>query len=101
MVPNGRRTTLRKAIRHASHTRSDSDNLVVRCLLDDGTVGYGEGVPRDYVTGETLEKSLTMLEATDLTGQLPACRSFLPIHNHRSSLRKGFTRESVIPATWS
>src|SRR5262249_45450104 len=49
------RIPLRKAVRHASYTRSDTDNLVVRCVLDDGTAGFGEGVPREYVTGETVE----------------------------------------------
>ncbi|MBV8608644.1 MAG: dipeptide epimerase, partial [Singulisphaera sp.] len=46
---------LKKAIRHASHVRTTSDSLVVRVTLDDGQVGYGEGVPRAYVTGETIE----------------------------------------------
>src|SRR4051812_45275185 len=43
---------LKKPIRHASHERRSSDNLVVRATLDEGHQGYGEGVPRDYVTGE-------------------------------------------------
>ena len=46
------RIPLRKPIKHASHSRTETDNLVVRCVLGDGTIGYGEGVPRDYVTGE-------------------------------------------------
>ena len=41
---------LKMKIRHASHERVTSDNLVVRATLDDGRVGYGEGVPRSYVT---------------------------------------------------
>ena len=48
---------LRKAIRHASHVRSTSDNLVVCATLRSGQVGYGEGVPRSYVTGETIESA--------------------------------------------
>ena len=52
---------LKKKIRHASHERVTSDNLVVRVTLDDGSVGYGEGVPRSYVTGETIETALTTL----------------------------------------
>jgi L-alanine-DL-glutamate epimerase-like enolase superfamily enzyme len=51
------RIPLRKTIRHASHTRTDNDTLVVRCKLDDGTVGWGEGLPREYVTGETIDST--------------------------------------------
>ena len=40
---------------HALAERSSSTNVVVRVRLEDGTVGYGEGVPREYVTGETVE----------------------------------------------
>jgi hypothetical protein len=43
------RIPLVRPIRYASHARTSTDNLVVRCVLDDGTEGFGEGVPRDYV----------------------------------------------------
>ncbi|HWE40026.1 MAG TPA: enolase C-terminal domain-like protein [Isosphaeraceae bacterium] len=56
---------LKKAIRHASHERSASDSLVVRATLDDGTVGFGEGVPRPYVTGETIASAVAALEGFD------------------------------------
>lgn len=56
---------LRKAIRHASHSRTSSANLLVRVKLLDGTVGHGEGVPREYVTGETIESAFAMLGAFD------------------------------------
>ncbi len=56
---------LKKVIKHASFERSVSENLVVRVRLSDGIVGYGEGVPRPYVTGETLETAFAALEAHD------------------------------------
>ena len=56
---------LRKPIRHASHERTTSDSLVVRASLDNGTVGFGEGVPRSYVTGETIETGFAALERFD------------------------------------
>jgi muconate cycloisomerase len=56
---------LRKPIKHASHERTTSENLVVRAELDDGTAGYGEGVPREYVTGETIESAGAMLSRFD------------------------------------
>lgn len=43
---------------HALASRSSTTNLVVRVQLSDGSVGYGEGVPREYVTGETAETAL-------------------------------------------
>lgn len=56
---------LRKPIKHASHERTVSDNLVVRATLNDGTVGFGEGVPREYVTGETIETAFASLSRFD------------------------------------
>jgi muconate cycloisomerase len=70
------RIPLRKPIRHASHTRSSTDNVAVRCVLDDGTEGFGEGVPRDYVTGETIDSALSLLQASDLGAQMEPCRDF-------------------------
>lgn len=66
---------LKKPIKHASHERTTSDSLVVRATLDDGQVGYGEGVPRSYVTGETIESTFASLSALDYSRQLgrPTC----------------------------
>jgi muconate cycloisomerase len=38
---------------HALAERRSTTNVVVKVTLTDGSVGYGEGVPRDYVTGES------------------------------------------------
>lgn len=54
---------LKTKIKHASHERTTSDNLIVRATLDSGHVGYGEGVPRSYVTGETIETTFAALSA--------------------------------------
>jgi len=70
------RIPLRKTIRHASHTRDSTDNVVVRCLLDDGTEGFGEGVPREYVTGETIDQAIQFLRDSDLAGQLEPCPDY-------------------------
>lgn len=64
------RVALRRKVTHASHVRTDTDNVVVRCKLSDGSTGYGEGVPRDYVTGETLDSALELLKRSDLAKQL-------------------------------
>jgi muconate cycloisomerase len=70
------RIPLRKPFRHASHTRSYSDNVVVRCVLEDQTQGFGEGVPREYVTGETIASALELLCRSNLGTQLEPCRDF-------------------------
>ncbi len=41
--------------RHASASRAQAENLIVAAHSDCGGVGYGEGCPRSYVTGETVE----------------------------------------------
>jgi len=46
---------------HALAERRSSTNVYVRLRLDDGSVGYGEGVPREYVTGETVEGAVAAL----------------------------------------
>jgi muconate cycloisomerase len=39
--------------KHSIASRGWSDSIFVKLILDDGTVGYGESLPREYVTGET------------------------------------------------
>jgi muconate cycloisomerase len=67
---------LRKPVRHASYTRTSTDNVIVRCVLEDGTIGYGEGVPREYVTGETIDTALALLRESDVASQLEPCGDF-------------------------
>ncbi|HKI35002.1 MAG TPA: dipeptide epimerase [Gemmataceae bacterium] len=70
------RIPLVRPVRHASHSRTSTDNLVVRCVLDDRTEGFGEGVPREYVTGETIDSALDLLRRSDLAAQVEPCRDF-------------------------
>ena len=83
------RLPLKRAFAHASSTRHESENVLVCCELEDGTTGWGEGVPRSYVTGETPDGCLAQLGATPLSEQLGAdcsswpevirlCESFVP-----------------------
>jgi muconate cycloisomerase len=76
MVAYHVRIPLRKPIKHASHSRGETDNVLIRCVLDDGTEGFGEGVPRDYVTGETIDSDLALLKRSDLRSQLDPCADF-------------------------
>ena len=45
----------RTVFRHASASRRRAENLIVAAHSDTGHIGYGEGCPRDYVTGETVD----------------------------------------------
>ena len=61
---------------HALASRASSTNLIVMVQLADGSVGHGEGVPREYVTGETAQTALARVTdeyGPELIGQqLPA-----------------------------
>ncbi len=71
------RLPLKRSFAHASATRHKSDNVLVRCELADGKTGWGEGVPRSYVTGETPDGCLAQLTATPVAEQLSGdCNSW-------------------------
>jgi len=44
-----------RGFEHAAASRELSEAVVVRLTLRDGRVGWGETLPREYVTGETLD----------------------------------------------
>ena len=85
---------LRKRVEHASTTRQKSDNVVVRCALADGTAGWGEGVPREYVTGETPAGAFEQLAATPIAEQLSAdCNSWPDVIRLCESLELSSVRD--------
>jgi L-alanine-DL-glutamate epimerase-like enolase superfamily enzyme len=50
---------------HNLAKRSRSNNLIVKAIIEhDGVIfeGYGEGIPRQYVTGETVAQAINLLE---------------------------------------
>lgn len=51
----------RSAFGHASATRASAENVVVYVEDSDGVFGLGEGCPRKYVTGETVETACAFL----------------------------------------
>ncbi|MEE8360202.1 MAG: dipeptide epimerase [Candidatus Omnitrophota bacterium] len=52
----------KKKFKHAMAARSVSNSVFLKIKLDDGTVGYGESLPREYVTGETTESVISVLK---------------------------------------
>ncbi|HEY9734042.1 MAG TPA: enolase C-terminal domain-like protein [Drouetiella sp.] len=54
----------RFSFKHSLASRNHSENLIVRIALQDGNntfVGFGEGIPRDYVTGESPAGALAVV----------------------------------------
>ena len=49
---------------HGTKSRHASDALVVRLTTDEGVSGYGEGVARPYVTGETVDSVVGQIRGT-------------------------------------
>ena len=51
----------RKPFKHAAAERTSSSSLFLKCTTDTGATGFGESLPRDYVTGESRESAFAML----------------------------------------
>lgn len=78
---------LKKVVKHASFERSVSENLVVRVTLAGGQIGYGEGVPRPYVTGETVELTFAVLSSHDWAREIGHPGDFGQVVGRLESLR--------------
>jgi len=52
----------RRNFRHAAATRTTSESLFLKCVTDTGVIGFGESLPREYVTGETRNHAFALLE---------------------------------------
>jgi len=50
-------TSFKTVFKHSSTARSTTENIIVRVSDQTGCLGYGEGCPRDYVTGETTDSA--------------------------------------------
>jgi muconate cycloisomerase len=53
--------TMKRKVSHAASQRAVSEPIVVAVELANGVIGYGETLPRSYVTGETNESVLNLL----------------------------------------
>ena len=52
---------LRRPFRHAAAERTRSESLFLKCVTESGAVGFGESLPRAYVTGETRDAAFALL----------------------------------------
>lgn len=55
-------TPFKVVFRHASASRGEAANIIVAARGPDGAAGYGEGCPRQYVTGETAASAGAFVE---------------------------------------
>ncbi len=72
------------AFRHAAAARTTSESLFLRMTLDSGVDGWGEALPRAYVSGESRQDAFALLRDQVLPalvgrtfGSLPEVVSFL------------------------
>lgn len=59
----------RKPFKHAAAERSSSYSLFLKCITDTGVIGFGESLPREYVSGESRASAFAMLR-DDILPQL-------------------------------
>ena len=55
------RIPFHQTFRHALHSREESDAVIVKVIDSDGRSGFGESLPRSYVTGETSESMIARI----------------------------------------
>ena len=55
------RIPFHQAFRHALQSREESDAVIVKVTGNDGLSGFGESLPRSYVTGETAESMIARI----------------------------------------
>jgi L-Ala-D/L-Glu epimerase len=96
----------RVSFKHSAAERTSSDSLFLRCVLDDGTEGWGESLPRAYVTGESRDNAFELLTARVLPalagmqfGGLAQVEDYLSdCDGHPDDV--GIPREQPMPAAW-
>jgi muconate cycloisomerase len=102
----------RNAFSHSTKTRSFSDSVIVKITADSGETGFGEAVPRPYVTGETVDSCIdhiikellpvlarcpfpALTVTGDLTSALAHINSILPDAGSKTALAMNASRAAV------
>lgn len=85
----------RKPFKHAAAERTSSNSLFLKCKTDAGAVGFGECLPRKYVTGETRKGVFNLLKDSILPRLLGLqFNSFEEVRNFLSAC------DGKAPADW-
>ena len=56
----------KRPFKHAAASRQTSSSIFLQCTTDSGITGFGECLPRPYVTGETRDEAFSLLETSIL-----------------------------------
>jgi len=81
--------------KHAAAARTTSDSVFLRVRLADGATGWGECLPRGYVSGERRDETFALLRDTILPGLLG--REFADLRDVTAFLEKC---DGKAPADW-
>ena len=92
----------KRAFKHSLKSRGNSESIFVKVTLDNGVVGFGESLPRSYVTGNTQSVVFAQLKKF-----LPKCKSrrknllkaVLPQANGRAQRPSVFGQVIITAAT--
>jgi L-Ala-D/L-Glu epimerase len=85
----------RKPFRHAAAERSTSESLFLQITLDSGATGWGECLPRAYVSGESRDEAFALLRDVILPALLG--KTFPSLAEITSFLEKC---DGKAPAAW-
>ena len=77
---------------HAKRKGAFAKNVVVEVIAEKGNLrGYGEGAPREFVTGETQKNAIQAIQimVEGESPMAPECTKFYPRHTRRWPQRSG------------
>jgi L-alanine-DL-glutamate epimerase-like enolase superfamily enzyme len=93
---------------HSQTERNHSDSIILKLTDESGCSGFGEGVPRPYVTGETRERSVEYIRTallprilgidiaeTELNDDLTSINKLLPCQNTTDGRTWNASRSAV------
>jgi len=75
-----------KPFGHSAYLRNNSESIFVKCITDQGSTGFGESLPRQYVTGETRDLAFRLLSTSILPRLIG--KSFGSFENVKTFLRE-------------
>ena len=81
-----------RTIKHSLYTRNVTESIIVVIQDNNGNQGMGEGTPREYVTGESLDKSLM---ASELISKAILKNPFETINDLTALLKDGGYSEII------
>lgn len=89
------RIPFKRAFSHTLMRRNYSDSIIVKLISDTGETGFGEGMPRPYVTGETVSSCIDHIHQV----LLPAVRQhdFGDMSTHAGPMMELSEINSVFP----